>query len=174
MRCLLEIKPGHLWIILFGVPLAIMVAGSMALVGPDELRSVQTGWIIIFHLWLWSVGLRAQDQLPPEERLGVGLFCAAVLILVVVSLAATYPPGPLVELFNRVRAAKWLFWALFLAIDLYAQIFVARVIIRAEVHKGQPESGVVSTVLLFWILPAGLLPLQQRCNALVNSAAPSA
>lgn len=170
MRCLLELRPGHLWVILFGAPLAIMMAWSSELVSLEEIRGVQTGWLILFHLWIWSVGSRAQDDLPRPERLGVGLFWVTVFLSLVLSLAINYRPAPMVALFNSRPAAMWGYWAIFLAIDLYAQIFVARVIVRAEVRKGQPESGVVLTVLLFWILPLGILPLQRRCNALAGGA----
>ncbi len=110
-------------------------------------------------LWAWSYGSFLCAATPHSIRLKLRFFRVAVIFLFI------YLPVP-----NLVPLSKW-DWLLpldFLCMlcALYAALFVARSLVRAETGKRGTFTDNVVAFLLLWLWPIGIWFFQPRINRL--------
>lgn len=122
-------------------------------------------------LWMWSVGVGLQRQLPEALRLPTGIFAISLLFPICYMI---YAYGFVLNILSNGFPGPTVFILIFplhllsMACNFYCIYFVARTFKAVELQKKPKLTEYILELLLVWLLLVGLWILQPKINAIVE------
>jgi hypothetical protein len=161
MRALLRLRAWQLFLLLFGIPVAVDLVLVLAW---DSLGAraalivlpvLITGYVCLLCAWMWSVAVALNATLPEAKRWRTRCFTIANAYEVVYAL-----------FFLAVFHGRLVPWSVVIPlhlcamlVSLYVGFFVARSLVMSRFGAFR-VFPIVGTLLLLWMLPIGLWVIQ--------------